>query len=134
MLLAVAKGVYGELAAGTAITALVSTRIYNSQAPQTAETLPYVVFSLASGGDTNDTPREELDVIVDVKAVAATALEAQQAADAIRATLHDADLTLDGDWAAVRCQHHAAFFYAENVERRQYWHAGGSYRIRAVVE
>ena len=131
MQLSLRKGVRAQLAAGTALMAeLEGTPIYYKQAP-TGATLPYIIYQLAGGGDDNITPRNTLDVLMDVKALAATSTQAAQIADLIRDTLHDADLTLDGGWAAYRCQHTQAFDYVENVERAQIWHAGGTYRIRA---
>lgn len=131
MLLPLRKGIKGQLAASSAlITALGGTAIYRLQAPPGAA-LPYVIFSLNAGGDANVSPRDESDTLWLVKAVDDDATTAGSIADLIRTTLHDADLTLDGGWTAYRCQHTQIVEYVENIERRQYFHSGGLYRIRA---
>lgn len=131
MIFSIAKGVGDKLSATAAITAITSTRIYFGQAPLEAA-LPHIVFSLNAGGSTNRSPRDEFDVTLTVKCVAATGAKAAQVADLIRGALHNADLTLESPWNAYRCQHDAVFQYVENIERAQYHHAGGTYRVRAV--
>lgn len=130
---AIKAGVYAKATTDAGITALSGARAYWLQAPKDAA-LPHIVFTLAAGGDTNETPREELDVLMDIKGVAASAQAAEQLADAIHAAFHEADLSLADGWRTLRCQHVAAIAYVENAENRQYWHAGGTYRIRAVKE
>lgn len=130
---AIKAGVYARATSDAGITALAGTRSYWLLAPASAA-MPYVVFSLAAGGDTNETPREELDVLIDIKGVAVSALAAEQLADAIHSAFHEADLSLAGGWATIRCQHVTTFAYVEQAENRQYWHAGGTYRLRAVKE
>jgi hypothetical protein len=129
------KGVYGHLAAGTALTtALGGTAIYSVKAPESAS-VPYVLISLAAGGDDNTSPRNTADVRFTVKAVAGSLLTALQLAGHVRDRLHEADPTLDGGWAAYRCQAAGgAFLFDEQVERTQFWHCGDTYRIRAVEE
>lgn len=138
MIRAVESAIRAKLAATAAITAVVSTRIYATQAPLEAA-LPYIEFGLSAGGSDNQSPRDELDVIVLVKCVATDtnsasgAATAKQVADLIRAALHEVDLTMDAPWNAYRCQHESAFVYTENEDRVQYTHAGGNYRVRAAV-
>jgi hypothetical protein len=120
-----------KLAAASAVTSVVSTRIYNTQAPLEAA-LPYIVVALQAGGSTNRSPRDEFDLVLLVKCVAADGLQAGTVADAIRAALHEQAITLDSPWNAMDCQHETAFQFVENEDRAQYWHAGGLYRLRAV--
>jgi uncharacterized protein DUF3168 len=131
MIFSIGKGVGDKLAGTAGITAVVSTRIYFGEAPLEAA-FPHIVFSLNAGGSTNRSPRDEFDVTLTVKCVAAKASTAAQVADLIRGALHNADLTLESPWNAYRCQHDAVFQYIENKERVQYHHAGGTYRVRAV--
>lgn len=132
MIIEIEKGLRAELVGDAGVTALVSTRVYNQQAPGGA-TYPYIVFSHQTGGDTNTTPTDEADVIYLVKGVSKSALEAQQIADAIRTALHKATLTLDDPWGALSggCQHTNIVKFTENVEQSQIHHAGGLYRVRA---
>lgn len=130
---AIKAGIYAKATTDSGITALAGTRCYWLLAPASAA-LPVVVATLAAGGDTNETPKEELDVLIDIKGVAASAQAAEQLADAIRGAFHEADLSLGDGWHTIRCQHVTAFAYVENADNRQYWHAGGTYRIRAVKE
>lgn len=131
MIRAIEKGVRAKLVATSAVTALVSTRVYSTQAPAEAA-LPHIAFFLSGGGSTNDTPRDSLDVLVTVRATAADGATATQVADAVRAALHDADLTLESPWAAYRCQHTTPFYYVETTDRVSYHHAGGVFRVRAA--
>lgn len=137
MIRAVEKGILAKLSAASAITTLVSTRLYATQPPVNAA-LPYVLVAVSGGGSPNETPRDELDLMVTVKCVAqdttsaSGAATAKQMADAIKTALHEVDLALDSPWEAYRCQHEGAFVYSENVDRVQYTHAGGTYRVRAT--
>lgn len=130
MILSIAKGIGDKLSAASAVTAVVSTRIYVSQPPLEAP-LPFVQIELAGGGDDNASPLDSFDVLVNVKCVATSGAVAAGCADAIRAALHNAALTLESPWTAYDCQHETAFLYVENEGRIPYTHSGGSYRIRA---
>lgn len=132
MISALFEGIRGKLIADTAVKA-VTTRVYPVLAPQSAP-LPVIVMQIAAGGSLNETPRDELDVWVDVKAIAADAPGALSLADAIRTALHEQDLSLGGNWKTVRCQHERPWTFQVTEDGRQYWQAGGTYRIRAVVE
>lgn len=131
MINAINNAVRTQLAAGTALTTeLGGTAIYAVQAPEAA-TLPYVLITIAGGGDLNRTPTREIDVMVQVKAVATTALKAATCADLINSRLHDTTFSMNTPWVVYRCEHDEAFMYVENAERKQYWHAGATYRLRA---
>ncbi len=138
MIQTVEKAIRARLAAATTLTAVVGTRIYSTQAPGAA-LLPLIVYQITGGGSPNDSPRDALDLLVTVRVVAADAdgtggaATAKSAADLVRAALHNAALTLDSPWAAYDVQHETAFAYIENVDRRQYHHAGGVYRVRATA-
>lgn len=124
-------GLFDYLAAGTAIiSALGGTAIYDTQAPLQAAK-PYLIYSYQGGGDTNFIPRAAIDVTYQVKAVSEDQGEANDLADLVRSRLHDADLILASPWTAYRCQHTSGFKFLENDGRKQYYHAGGLYRIRA---
>lgn len=130
---AIKAGVYGKATTDAGVTALVEGRVYWLLAPSDAA-LPFVVFQFAAGGDLNETPKQEADVLVDIKGIAATAQEAEAIADALRSAFHEADLSLADGWRTIRCEHTSPIAYVETVDSRTYWHAGGTYRIRAVKE
>jgi hypothetical protein len=130
MIRAIHKGSRAQREATSAVTALVSTRLYAVQAPLEAA-LPHLVFFVSAGGSANSNQRDELDAVVTVRGVAESADAATQIADAVRTALHNASITLDSPWTAYRCQHQATFAFSENEERRTYWYAGGTYRLRA---
>lgn len=132
MINALFEGVRARLSADTGVKAK-TTRIYAVLAPLDAA-LPVIVMQVAAGGSLNETPRDELDVWVDVKAIAADAPGALSLADAIRTALHEQDLSLGGNWKTVRCQHERPWTFQVTEDGRQYWQAGGTYRIRAVTE
>jgi hypothetical protein len=131
MIEAVSKGIRGALVANTAVTTLVATRIYNTQADESAA-LPYIVFQYVSGGSTNDTPRDALNVVFQVVAVAGRAQDVRALERLIRMALHNVQLTLDDGWTAYDCQHENAFYMIDNVDRKQYYMSGGEYRVRAA--
>lgn len=124
-------GLFDYLASGTAlISALGGTAIYDTQAPlDTAK--PYLIYNYQGGGDTNFIPRAAVDVTYQVKAVSEDQGEANALADLVRQRLHDAELSLASPWTAYRCQHTTGFKFLENDGRKQIYHAGGLYRIRA---
>lgn len=132
MIEALFEGLQSKLIADSGVKA-VTTRVYAVLAPVDAA-LPVIVMQIAAGGSLNETPRDELDVWVDVKAIAADAPGALSLADLIRAALHETDLSLGGSWKTVRCQHERPWSFQVTEDGRQYWQAGGTYRIRAVVE
>lgn len=139
MIAAVEKGIIAKLSGASALTSVVSTRIYATQAPLEAA-LPFIEVSVTAGGSPNSSPRDEFDLMVTVKCVATDnpsagtsgAKVAKQMADAIRAALHNVTLTLDSPWQAYDCEHESAFIYVDNEDRIQYTHAGGTYRVRAT--
>lgn len=142
MIAAVSTGIRGALvttstAEGSAVRALVTSgtaasRVYLNQAPASAA-LPYIVMTYVAGGSTNETPVDGLDVRYQVEAISDDAAEAADLETKIRAALHNQtdDISLGGGWKIVDIQHEEPFFFVENVDKRQYIHAGGTYRVRA---
>lgn len=103
--------------------------VYYGQAPLNAA-LPYVVYSIAGGGEDNDSPLDSADISYTIKGVAETAQVAGSIADSIRSALHEQTIAIDAPWTVYRCQHGEVFMYVENTERKQYHHAGANYRLR----
>lgn len=132
MLNAVYKAVIAKLKAASGVTSLLSsaTAIYRLEAGQSAA-LPYIVVLFNSGGGVNLQQTDMLDVSMVVKAVSENPTTAGSVADSVRTALHEAELTFDGGWLHMACQHTAAFEFAEPVDRKTFYHVGGIYRIRA---
>lgn len=131
MIDAVNEAIYNKLNGSSGVTTLLSsaTSIYFAQAPTTA-VMPYIVYILAGGGSDNDTPVDSGDLAYYIKGVAETASSAGAIAGALRDALHESTPAIDAPWSIYRCQHNEPLMFPENVDRKQIWHAGGSYRIR----
>ena len=128
----VATGLYGALAAGTAlISTLGGTAIYNGIAPRDAA-LPYVVFSLASGLEENLTPTESQRLVYLVKGVAATLLQAGTIADQVYALLHNQTLTVSGATNFWTGRESIIAYTEVEPTGATVGHAGGEYLIRIV--
>jgi hypothetical protein len=131
---AVEAGLYTALTGGTALlSTLGGTAIYNGVAPR-GVSVPYVVFSLASGIEENMTPTDSQRLVYLVKGVAATLVQAGTIADQVNALLHDQELTVSGSvnfWTSRE----TIVRYTEVQETgRTLGHAGGEYLIRVVEE
>lgn len=115
----------------TTLTDVIGTgKVFNVQAPE-GTARPYVVYNIASGGPTNETPREGLDVTVTVKCVAVTAASAQTVADIIKGLLHNAEVAAAG-WYDFRVQMSGMFMYSETIDSQQIWYAGANYTMRTA--
>lgn len=129
---AVSAALYSTLAGGTALTALLAgtTSVYDSLVPHGAS-FGVVVFSLQGGGDANETPRRRKELLYTVKGISATSMKAAGAIDAqIDALLHEKTLAVTG-WENYSVMREVDIAYAETTpEGRNYWHVGGTYRIR----
>ena len=125
--------IYDHLNGSSAVTTLLSsaTAIYYAQAPANAA-LPYVVYSIAGGGDDHLTPQASVDVRYTIKGVAKTAQTAGAIAGALRTALHEVEPSTGSPWTIYRCQADGMFMYPENDAKEQFWHAGDTYRIRAT--
>jgi len=127
------NGIRAPLAADSTISTACGTNIWRDLAPENTP-FPYCVLNVSAGGDTNLSPRTELDVDVTVKFVCTTALEAMNLAGAARDALHNTKPTLTDGWAAYDCQHETIISYTEIVNKRAIYHAGGIYRLRATKD
>lgn len=123
-------GLYDELAGDADILLeLGGTAIYKGIAPNGTST-PYIIYNIQAGGSDNDTPIDSVDVVLLVKAVSTDSREAETIADLVRARLHEAELTLDAPWTNYRTQHTSIVDFVEQVDREQFYHVGGLYRVR----
>lgn len=122
-------GIYNALLANSDITDITS-EIYPDLAPASARD-PYIIITLNAGSVLNDNPA--LDTTINnflVKAVSTNPNSANSLANAIRATLHEASLSLS-TWTNYRTQAITPVRMVETIERVQYWHRGHIFRIRS---
>jgi len=109
----------------------VSPRIYNTVAPPDTD-LPLVVFHKQGGGHTNDTPRENVEIIYVVKSIGGGLSICEDIDDRCRILLDKQDLSVGsgyGDYATFRLGH---LNFAEEVSGGSIlFHIGAFYKIMA---
>lgn len=127
----VRKGIYSKLTGASAVTSLVSTRIYQEQAPPGAQ-YPYIIFSKSAGMKVRamQTPESVRRDTWLVKAVDrnTTANLADAIASAIDATLDGSTLTVEGK-SVIDLYHVGDIEYVEDDGDVQYRHAGANYSL-----
>ncbi len=101
---AIDAALYARLQTNGSVTALLAgtTAIYKQQAPEGA-TLPYIVFSMPSETDPNETPRRRKDDILFIRAFATGSNGAAVAGsidDRIDSAVHLIPLTVSG-WTNI---------------------------------
>jgi hypothetical protein len=112
----------------TLVTELGGTFIYNKQAPQNPGD-NYVIFSQQAGGDVNDTPIRERNILYTVMGIALTQEKAGAIDTDIDTTLHLAELTISGWsnlWLARETDINISQIDSGGVTR---YHVGGIYRV-----
>jgi hypothetical protein len=126
---ALETALYNKLAATAAlITELGGTFIYNKQAPQSPGD-NYVIFSQQAGGDVNDTPIRERNVMYTVFGIALTQEKAAAIDTDIDTTLHLAELTIAGWsnlWLARETDINISQIDSAGIT---HYHVGGIYRV-----
>lgn len=122
-------GIYSALTGGTAlITALGGTAIYHMQAPESTP-LPYVVFSLAGGGDENITPSRMINVVCNVRVYADDAKEAWDIMSKVDTVLENKTLTVSGQTNFWTMRENC-WELTDNTGAETIYAAGAYYRIR----
>ena len=91
----ISKALFEKLTGTGAVTALVSTRIYDQYVPL-GIARPYVVFYHAGGGPGNTVPRETIDTVFRVEAVGEDNPTTKAVFNAVFAALHGQTLTISG--------------------------------------
>jgi hypothetical protein len=122
------KALYSKLTGTGAITALVSTRIYNLVAPL-GTTRPYIVFYPASERSEKTTPVFGLNTVYRIEAAADNRSGAFTVQAAVLTALEAAQLSVTGYlnfWTA----NEGFVSIVENLDGRQFWRRIGDYRIR----
>ena len=117
----------------TAVTDLLAGQSANSiywLDAGSSPTRPYILIELTSGGDLNESPTRQRDVVYAVKAIAATASAAEQIDEQIDAQLHGQSLTITG-WETVNVAREDDLAAAEDDgSGGTNYVIGGQYRIR----
>lgn len=127
---ALEDAIYDRLVADATVLAAVSTRIYRSAAPQGAA-YPFVVIQLQAGGEDNVTPTDAISLVYQIRCESAvSAAEAGTIDEAIRAALHEVELTVTGwtNYWSARGEMIRAALLSEDGTRK--WLAGAFYRFR----
>jgi len=127
---ALEDAIYDALAASAAVTALVSTRIYRSAAPQGA-TYPYIVIQLQAGGEDNETPTDAISLVYQIRCESSvSAAQAGSVDEAIRTALHEVLLTVTGwtNYWSARGEMIRTAILSDDGTRK--WLAGAFYRFR----
>lgn len=124
------KQIYTRLTT-TAGTALYGARIHKEQAPA-KETMPYVVFYLASCTFDNDHPRRAFHAVYTAECVAETMAQARQGAGYIDEALNGYALPLEDGWTNYFSLAKGMRSLTENVEKGQLYRAGFDFDIRGA--
>ena len=127
------KGIKAKLCGDATVLALLGgvCKIYGSLAPYNVS-LPVVTYSLASGGDMNETQREVVSVTYLVKVLSATMGEAGDIADAVDAALDGSTLDLAGSDSYSIMRGRAISYVELGKSRKRYVHHGAEYEFRVV--
>ena len=121
--------VYSKLAGTAGITSIVSTRIYNLQAPANA-TLSYIIFYAGSEIVPNTQPRNDLNAVYRVDSWSATRAGAEALSAAVFSALHEETLTIAG-WSNYWMVCESKQVLIQNVDGKQYFRRVWDVRIRA---
>lgn len=129
MRVAMETGVYNLLKGGTALTALLAagtaSLFYGRPPPSTAA--PYVVWKVVSDEPTNETPRDERPLIVDIRGIDTDPETAAQVGDAIE-TLMKTAIDVTG-WDTVHQRMIAAVEMIEDRDGKPIYHDGGRFQL-----
>jgi len=119
------------LLGGTALTSLLShgSAIYNTRAPQGAET-PYIVFFESAGIDDNSSPRRARTVTYTIKVVSTNQQEALQIENALDVLLESEPDLGPATWGNYRTKRLSDIFYPEDGAGVVYYHVGGQWQFR----
>lgn len=135
---AVETAIASRLSGTTAITSLLAkTAAIHNLRPPAAAVFPLVIYGLQAGSDDNDNPHRARHLLYLLKAVSVGSPYGGEAvADAgtidaaIDAAFHKVPLTVTG-WTNIWLVRETDIRYIEELpNNRQFFHAGGVYRIR----
>lgn len=104
------------------------TGIFDTHAPL-GQAYPMVVFQYVAGGYENVDSLDSRNELWQVKAVTEQHSQAATLAEAIRAALHQQNLTVTG-WRHLWTAQEDHVWLVETVSNRPLYHMGGLFRIR----
>ena len=122
--------IYSRLNGATAVTSLLAgtTSVYALQAPEGA-TLPYIVWNVQGGGDTNDTSNRLKNLVIFIRAYASTNARAGSIDAAIDTALHFVPFTGVTGWTNIWLARETDLETVENPPTgSQVFMNGGLYR------
>jgi hypothetical protein len=133
-LTALNTAIYSRLAGGTALTsALGGTAIYYDTAPD-GKALPYVICSIASRVDDNESPHRTQNILAYIRAYASTPVQANTIDSAVDDLMHNHPLTISGVTSNFWCMREDSFAGTEvDTSTRKVCFSGGQYRIRIDI-
>lgn len=122
------EGLYTKLNADANLSGMGITGVYEDFAPQDAVD-PFVVFRYIAGGDTNSSPRRDVDVEYLVECVGVSRASARLGAGHIDTALHNGTLTVTG-WSVYAVQSVRLLRLTDQIQGKQRFRRGAYYRIR----
>jgi hypothetical protein len=125
-------GMYNALNAGNLAT-LAAGGIWDTnyiKEPADSPVDNYVIFQIQAGGDTNTSPRRDVDVIFRVEFISTSLANARAGAGYIDDLLHDQDLTLVG-WSNYRMVAERLWAQDEVIGGKRWYRRGAFYRVEA---
>jgi hypothetical protein len=120
-------GMVNKLIAQSTLLALATGGIFDTLAPA-GTTDNYVIFQITAGGDTNTSPRRDIEVIYRVEFISTVLATARTGAGYIDDALHDSALTVSG-WSNYRLCADRLFSRDEMVAGKTYFRRGALYRV-----
>lgn len=129
MYTAVEKAIRTGLLANTSLSTAVGGRVFIQYVPLDTA-YPHVLISLMAGGDENETQKGSGDVQYLVKVMDMNAQAAKNVAALIHTALNGQTLTVDAPYTIFWIRRATPVRMTETIERQQYHHMGGVYRIR----
>ncbi len=109
-------------------------RIQSMTVPGTVA-MPYITYSLASGGYLNNTPKDAFDAEFLITAIAQTQPDAQRLSELINEALHRQDVNYPLGWKNwARVNQTLPFIDLQTLQNVQFWRVGGFYRFRGIEE
>jgi len=116
-----------KLTANTPLVGLCNGEIWDATNTGKA-TDNYVIFQHVSGGDSNTSPRRDIDVQYRIEFVSMDLATARQGAGYIDDALHNQELSIEG-WSNYRTERTQLFSRDEVLDGTLYRRRGGFYRF-----
>jgi hypothetical protein len=119
-----------KLMAVAALQTLCSGNIYDTVKNDESVTDDYMVFQNVAGGDTNSSPRRDIDIVYRVEFISTQIANARAGAGYIEQALHQQELTITG-WSNYRCECTDQVNLSDLVQSKIYYRKGRFVRVSA---